>query len=240
MKVLVIPDVHLKPHIFRRAAELMRTGIAHQAVCLMDIADNWGKEYDRELYEETYDAAIEFAKKFPESLWCWGNHDLSYRWHCYESGYSSMASYTVHKKILDLREALAEDNRIQYVHKVDNVLFSHGGILELFVKDYIPEEYYEDTETVVREINNLGKNEMWNDKGSPIWLRPQYLDRSLYKLYKSETLLQVVGHTPVKQITREGNLISCDVFSTYRNGKVIGTEEFLLLDTETWEYKGIK
>ena len=53
-------------------------------------------------------------------------------------------------------------------------------------------------------------------------------------------LLQVVGHTPTEQITKEGNLISTDVFSTYRDGRPIGTEEYLLLDTLTWEYEGIK
>ena len=49
-----------------------------------------------------------------------------------------------------------------------------------------------------------------------------------------------LGHTPMDMITKEGNLISCDVFSTYRDGKPIGTEEFLLLDTETWECSGVK
>ena len=32
MKVLVIPDVHLKPFMFQQAAELMRQGIAERAV----------------------------------------------------------------------------------------------------------------------------------------------------------------------------------------------------------------
>ena len=32
VKVLVIPDIHLKPWIFRRASELMNTGIAENAV----------------------------------------------------------------------------------------------------------------------------------------------------------------------------------------------------------------
>ncbi len=59
-------------------------------------------------------------------------------------------------------------------------------------------------------------------------------------MYKPRKLLQVVGHTPVEKITKEGNVISCDVFSTYRDGRPIGTEEYLLLDTETWEYTGIK
>ena len=84
-------------------------------------------------------------------------------------------------------------------------------------------------------INELGPNEMWND-ASPIWLRPQH---SNMRLYKTKELLQVVGHTPMNMITKEGNLISCDVFSTYQNGKPIGTEEFLLMDTETWECSGI-
>jgi hypothetical protein len=51
-------------------------------------------------------------------------------------------------------------------------------------------------------------------------------------------LLQVVGHTPVEGITRKGNLISCDVFSTDSTGAPIGTQEFPVIDTDTWEYFG--
>ena len=94
MKILVIPDVHLKPQMFKQATALMHQGIADRAVCLMDIPDDWDKQYNVGLYEETYDEAIRFAKAFPETAWCYGNHDLSYLWHCLESGYSSMASMT--------------------------------------------------------------------------------------------------------------------------------------------------
>jgi hypothetical protein len=52
--------------------------------------------------------------------------------------------------------------------------------------------------------------------------------------------LQVVGHTPVERIYRDRNVISCDVFSTWPTGEPYGNEEFLLIDTETWEYIGIK
>ena len=75
MKVLIIPDVHLKPFMFKQAAELMERGIAKRAVCLMDIPDDWDKQFDISLYEETYDAAISFAKKYPDTAWCYGNHD---------------------------------------------------------------------------------------------------------------------------------------------------------------------
>ena len=50
--------------------------------------------------------------------------------------------------------------------------------------------------------------------------------------------LHVVGHTPVREIMREGNLVSCDVFSTDSQKKPIGTGRYLLVDTETWECSG--
>ena len=187
MKVLVIPDVHLKPWMFEQAAVLMRAKQADRAVCLMDIPDDWGKEYDIALYEQTYDAAIDFAKEFPETAWCYGNHDLSYLWHRLESGYSSMAAYTVQRKLLDLRDTLTENNPICYVQKIDNVLFSHAGVLDYFAESVVPKAKYHDVEAVVAAINELGPNEMWND-ASPIWIRPQH---SNMRLYKPRKLLQV-------------------------------------------------
>lgn len=236
MKVLVIPDVHLKPRIFYRASAIMHQGIADRAVCLMDIADDWDKQYDIGLYEETYDAAIAFAKEFPDTLWCYGNHDVSYSWHMPETGYSSMASATVQKKLIDLKVALTENNPIKYVQRIDNVLFSHGGVSDYFVRENTPSSKYNDVDAVIDIINRLGVNDMWND-ASPIWLRPQY---SNIKMYKPRKMLQVVGHTPVEQIYRDRNIISCDVFSTYRDGKPIGTEEYLILDTLTWESQRVK
>ena len=46
MFVLVIPDVHLKPWMFQKADNLLRHGVADRAVCLMDLPDDWDKEYD--------------------------------------------------------------------------------------------------------------------------------------------------------------------------------------------------
>ena len=109
-------------------------------------------------------------------------------------------------------------------------------MLNYFVEGYVPKSKYNDVDAVVEIINTLGRREMWND-ASPIWLRPQ---NSKMKLYKPRKLLQVVGHTPMKAITKQGNVISCDVFSTYRDGSPIGTEEFLVLDTLSWEYYGVK
>lgn len=236
MRILVIPDVHLKPFMFIRAKELLKKGIAEQSVCLMDIPDDWQKQYQLEEYVKTYEEAIAFAKEFPNSLWCYGNHDLCYLWNERESGYSPIAPKTVCVQMARLQETLTKDNPIRYVQKVDNVLFCHGGISWYFVDKYVSADKYDDISYVVDTINSLDHYDMWCDD-SPIWYRPQYYKG---KMYQSETVLQVVGHTPVEQIQREGNVISCDVFSTYQDSKPIGTEEFLVIDTKTWEYETVK
>ena len=46
MKVLVIPDCHLKPWMFAQADAIMKKGIAEKAVCLMDLADDFGVHDD--------------------------------------------------------------------------------------------------------------------------------------------------------------------------------------------------
>lgn len=86
MKVLVIPDCHLKPWMFAQADTIMKKGIADKAVCLMDLADDFGVHDDAQ-YLETYETAIAFAKEHPDTLWCYGNHDLSYIWGKPETGF---------------------------------------------------------------------------------------------------------------------------------------------------------
>ena len=236
MKVLVIPDVHLKPKMFYRAAAIMHQGLADRAVCLMDIADDWGQEYNVDLYVETYDAAISFAKEYPDTVWCYGNHDLSYVWYMPETGYSSMAMSTVQRKLIDLKVTLPENNPIKYVQRIDNVIFSHGGVSDYFVREYVPASKYNDIDTVVDTINCLGVNEMWND-ASPIWLRPQYETR---EIFRADTYKQVVGHTPVEKIFEKDGIISTDVFSTYRDGRQIGESAMIVIDSETGKYEKVE
>lgn len=236
LKVLVIPDVHLKPRMFDRADEIMKSGAAEKAVSLMDIPDDWNCQFNIDLYIETFNRAVSFSQEHPDTLWCYGNHDLSYVWECFETGYSAAAGPTVNTMIRRLQESLPDLNRLAYVHRIDDVIFSHGGISDNFVKSNTLREEDDEIDTVLERINSLDKSIMWKSN-SPIWFRPQY---SSAKVFAEENMLQVVGHTPVKEIYRKNSVISCDVFSTYSNGRPIGTQEFLIIDTETWNYFGIK
>ena len=235
MKVLVIPDVHLKPWIFERASELLKETKADRAVCLGDIPDDWRQEANLDLYINTFDSAIGFAKEHPETLWCYGNHDICYLWDQDETGYSPIAHSTVCEKLRVLQQTLPDKRQLAFIHRIDNVIFCHGGLAEGYVKAHFTTDQYDDIDYVIETINGFGADKMWNDF-SPIWFRPQYIN---IRLYKSDELLQVVGHTPSISIAKEGNLISCDVFSLTKRRIPFGSQEFLLLDTVSWEFGGV-
>ena len=153
LKVLVIPDVHLKPWMFDRAEEILGVNVAERAVCLMDLADDWGCEDDLDLYDETFDRAVAFQKLFPDTLWCYGNHDLSYVWQRYETGFSEAAIMTVNRRLTELRQTLAHSSQMAYIHRIDNVLFCHGGLTDEFVRQYVPAKYYNNIDAVIETIN---------------------------------------------------------------------------------------
>lgn len=241
-KVVVIPDVHLKPWMFDCAEGILQEGKADRAVCLMDMPDDWGMGDRIDKYEETYDRAIAFAKAYPDTLWCYGNHDISYVWNKYESGYSEYAGPVVRPKLRLLEEALPNPNQLAFIHRIDNVIFSHGGLSERFVLDLTRSVdgnlFKEDIDRVLSVINNnLSPGTLWDDE-SPLWLRPQY---GVHRMFRSDTYTQVVGHTPVEDIIKDDftNTISTDTFSTYRDGIQIGKTAMLVIDSETCEFEKV-
>ena len=239
MKILVIPDVHLKPWMFEEAAAIMRKGTAEKAVSLGDLPDDWGCQNIPGIYKETFDAAKKFKEEFPDTLWCIGNHDVSYIWDYAESGMAyGLAKIAAKEGILSLWTSIPDQN-LAYVHRIDNVLFSHGGVSKQFVQEYVPEEERDNSDKVIAAINSMTGQQLWQDN-SPIWLRPRYLYDDFYTpMYKPDQFFQVTGHTPKQTIIQEENVLSCDVFSTYPDGTPFGTQEFCLIDTETWQWKPV-
>lgn len=235
MKILVIPDIHLKPWILDSAEKLYREQNPDKILFLGDIPDDWNQEYNISLYEETLNRVIQFVYDFPDTLLCYGNHDVSYLWNFLESGFSDLAVNIVNEKLVKLIKILPNENQLTFVHKIDNVIFSHAGISDIFVKSYVRSKLKnkEDDDEVIQIINNLDKRTLWSSF-SPLWIRPQ-LDY-IKQLWKPDKYIQVVGHTPMEQITKDRNLISCDVFSTYKNGTPYGSQEFIIIDTVTGEY----
>lgn len=232
-KVFIVPDVHLRPWMFKKASEKISENSYDIIVMLGDLVDDWGQERNVSLYKETFDTAIEFVKLHPNTLYCYGNHEMSYIWGKWESGYSGYVEHIVREKFTQLMDAMTPENHA-YIHRIDDVLFSHAGLTEKFVYDYFGRRDVPDIDYIVRRVNRMGMLELW-DNDSPIWARPQ---NGRMKLYPAN-MMQVVGHTPITKPTKEGNLLTVDVFSTYRDGKPIGTAKFVCVDTKKLTYEEV-
>ncbi|MCR5510341.1 MAG: metallophosphoesterase [Lachnospiraceae bacterium] len=234
-KVLVIPDIHLKPWIFDQAEEALINTDCEFAVFIGDLVDDWNCEKNTKLYEETLQRAIDFVRKFPETVWCWGNHDLSYLWDQYDHpGYSLSAADMVVDMFEELSDSLGSPEQIGIIHRIDNTLFSHAGLSNEFVESGLS-DMMDDIDCMIDIINGYGVEELWEDN-SPIWVRPQY--GTLAKGMYDHGLFQVVGHTPVREVLLQGNVLTVDVFSTASTGMKIGNEELVWVDTGTgdWGY----
>ncbi len=225
MKVLVIPDIHLKPDVIRKAQGKMFLKKYDMAVFLGDFCDDWNQGRNIGLYDETFDALDGFLTEYPESLICYGNHDISYVWNQPESGYSGLARDTVVARLHDLYKKHGID-RWKFIHRIDNVLFSHAGL----TKGFIMQQFKHDTDRSIDHltecINKMGENELWYD-ASPIWAR--HFDGYAYY---NQGYLQVVGHTPVNKpyYDEDRNLLLTDNF--FKDGK----KKFVWVDTETKEW----
>lgn len=233
MRILVMPDIHLKTKIFDAADKILESGLADGAIQMGDMVDDWGEEYNLSLYTRTLERAIRFQKEHPNTLWVMGNHDYGY-WHPDYGKKETGHSRFVEGEVLTFLKELERKGGVQKIMQVvDDVIFTHGGLKLDWVAERTPvNSHWEDElDFVYNLVNDATPEDLWTEH-SPIWVRPQY---DGYEMYPAK--LQVVGHTPVKEPYEENGVLSTDVFSTYRNGAPFGSQEFVVVDTEkgTWE-----
>lgn len=233
-KVLAIPDIHLKPVIFDRAGKILESGQADFAVQLGDLVDDWDEDFNDSLYARTIRRAIEFHKKFPNTLWCMGNHDYGY-YHRDKGKRESGHSVFVEPEMSELIKEMKQSGLKQEIaHHVDNAIFSHAGLTSDWVamltideaEGYTMDDYIETL------VNEAAPEELWDER-SPIWVRPQESNVEIFS-----DCFQVVGHTPVEKVELKNGVLSTDVFSTYPNGAPFGERKFVIVDTvkKTWWY----
>ncbi|MBO4927864.1 MAG: metallophosphoesterase [Clostridiales bacterium] len=112
-KVFVVPDVHLKPQMFEEAEKLLSKVPYDQVLLLGDLVDDWDQQDNLMLYRKTLDEAARFIRKY-DALFCYGNHDVSYRWGMLESGYSYTARYIVEDGLREI-ERVADGGLFTYL-----------------------------------------------------------------------------------------------------------------------------
>lgn len=247
-KVLVIPDVHLKPWMFD-IADAVSTDKYDTIVCLGDLVDDWNKQFRQDLYEITLTRILAFDKEHPAMLWCYGNHDVSYRYCLQESGFSLHMMPTINKYLDQLVNQCGD--RFAVIQKVDNWMFSHAGIDSEWVENHLsvtePDDIRICTNRMIESRDDT-QGHLWNSI-SPLWLRfqePWGSEATRQRLYTGTNgnIKQCVGHSPTQkpyEVFREDLgliALSADTFSTYSSGEPIGDEKLIIIDTDTstWKY----
>lgn len=221
MRILVCGDIHCKPDILDHA---IRATDWDLFVFLGDACDNFGATQSDNL--QILNKIIEYKRKFGEKfVWLLGNHDWSY----YDdtinmSGHISFGAENVKyllKENLDLWDLF---------YAKDKYIFSHAGISA----DFLPLT----REIPYKELKvNIGANNPMNKVGtacggysnnpSLLWARPTEV-----KPLPLDNI-QIVGHTPVKNITVWSNgLVICDTFSQYPTGEFFGDKSLLLIEDD--------
>ena len=233
--IFVIPDVHLKDWMFDKADELISKGAYQYVVLLGDLVDDFGQQRNIVLYEKTLYKALLFMKKHENSFLCWGNHDMSYLWGYGETGFSDLAVDTVKTGIKKIKSEIPA-YRLGYIHKFDNILFSHAGVTDYFISKHAM--YAGSVDDIINIVNTdmIDPQDLWMDH-SPLWIRPQEVKT---RMFMPGRYFQVVGHTPVEKATLDNKVLSVDTFSTWPDGRPIGDQTFLSINSVSCDYKIIE
>ena len=204
-----------------------------------DLVDDFNQQFNNAAYEGIFRTVLEFDEKHPNTLWCYGNHDISYIWGKLETGYSPYQERTVINGMRILKEAFGD--RLNFAHVIGNCLFSHGGVTWDFL-DYLRSRGFKirgikSVEDVKEIINQCSVIELWRDESS-LWARPT--EHSGYRIFNEYDILQVTGHTPVKKAYRNESILFCDTFSTYADGTPYGDRSFQIVSPDGQGFLSIK
>jgi hypothetical protein len=148
---------------------------------------------------ENFLGIIEWAKSDSRIRLCLGNHDYHYFLNDPTEIYSGFEEYyadDIHRVLTDNRESLG------IVYKSGGMLISHAGISSTFlglrgVAD--PLDINAQFRKDPRSLVFCGFDPSGNDiTQGPLWIRPESLISDALPCYS-----QIVGHTPVKDITKK-------------------------------------
>lgn len=234
MKVLCLPDCHLKIELLERVGQLLKQHPDWQCVSLGDWADDWQRSPEE--YQEFFNQFLNFCYYHQDNLHlCWGNHDYAY-WtkpgSC--SGYVADAKDIVRSAIYEIGESISN---ISTAYLLSTTLFSHAGVSQYAFNQYL------------RTVHNYPQLSFFEwleemlpryalDLGFPLWYRPS---NNPHKNTFNPHILQVVGHTPVPTITysKEDNVLYTDTWSTDSKRNSLGDKSLVVVEPATQEWKVI-
>ena len=224
MKIQIIPDLHCKPF-----KHLIQEGIDHY-VFLGDYLDSFTHTNEEML--TTFQEVVQFKKDdYEKSTLLIGNHELYIfnltPYPC--SGYRK----ELHDVVYDIYNRNRDCFKVAYQYK--NHLFTHAGLTEYVWDKYISlvnklpidsfNGSYADWLNLALEKQSLmdiltivgKKRGGWYPSGGVFWADKYELEKD----YLEANIVQYVGHTPVKNITKHKNIWFLDILDKNPNQEIV-------------------
>jgi hypothetical protein len=251
MKTFIIGDIHNKwGQALTAILQQWKThGRPDRIIFVGDLVNDWNSTVEDEILslEQLTNWVLNAREQGIRVDVLAGNHEIPYltdfdspQYHAvipeYAPGYRFGAHHKAQELLgrlrLQLATTLTVDDRFTVV--------SHAGFTTNWLHTYVEEDTL--TLTAVEKANlylrqnvftpllQLGRERGgYSNSPSPVWAGKNELIAD-----PAPGADQIVGHTPVKEITRETvnghTLTFVDTFSTYMNGKPIGDKSILVID----------
>lgn len=168
-------------------------------------------------------AIVEYKKARPDNIvLLYGNHDYEYLPNVNEqsSRYNGLYAKSIRDLLVDAAPLF---HGVAYAIR-EKCLVTHAGVTRPWKDKYLPNVSDISPTNMAKAINTLWETdkpafgfrynaEMFDFYGespqhSPIWVRPQMLGQ--YNLYRRTDVIQIVGHSQVKNITDSGDVVFVD------------------------------
>lgn len=185
-----------------------------QAIFIGDYFDSF--EIDPATQINNFLDICAYKREYSNTILLIGNHDHHYFpeiGNCGTSGYQENAKYMIRHAIAASRDLLQMAYQIDD-EKLGPILFTHAGVSSEWV-EYTYGRWEEEYANLADLVNDMwkykpdsfifsGRDPTGNNKyQTPIWIRPASLMAANRNTFKNK-VIQVVGHTRVKEIDIEG------------------------------------
>lgn len=199
-KILVLGDIHGRT-LWKNIVDLEQPDLT---IFLGDYVSTHDHSVTEQMQIENLEDILQYKESNPDKvIMLRGNHDtqhLGYYWAECSGFFPKVKEYMFSNKERFLKNT-------QWVHVIDNVIFSHAGISSkwmenshidnpLDINKLEPSELFGFTPETVLDVYGESKTQ------PPTWIRPTSLARCCIDDYD-----QVVGHTPVKKLSNISNAV---------------------------------
>lgn len=230
MKYLFVGDVHNHLNIFKDVEKLDKQWNFDRIIFFGDYVDDWNTNNHHSL--ETLDKVFELKYGNPNKYtFLLGNHELSYL------GYKCSGHQYELEDIMEvkLKENIDVFDLYTKVYTWDkgDFICTHAGLTNDFVENVLGGDEWKQTLQLMNKdiLHNLKLLSMCSFRRGGNDRCSSFLWADRLEHYEIEEPIipnQIVGHSPVRNITYNNGIYFIDTHSTYRDGSTYGDNSYLM------------